>query len=516
MDEAREGRRDLARDLAGRLTQRAFAPATLLAAVLMASAIAEPVAFHPADAERGRALADVCLPCHGRDDAPSGTEPSFRVPRLAGQRGEAILEALLAYRSGARRSPVMQLLVAELSIQDMRDLAAFLSASGPYVPNTVGAGSRAHRQVRRDCTACHGESGMGVMAGVPVLTGQHEDYLVHALEAYRRGDRDHHAMQAIARNLTRRQIRALSAYFAKHAHLTAVDGDAKRSTASSELASPSASAVEDAPDSRAPMQIGGSDVQGPTAAAVADSIVMIDIAAGEFVMGTEADAGFQNGYPPRPVSVPAFRIGRTEVTFAQYDAFAGATGRRLPPDEAWGRGERPVIHVDRADAAAFIDWLNAGTGRSFRLPTEAEWEYAARGGTTERYWWGDDVDHGLVNNSVDEGDDVWAFTAPVDRFPPNPFGLVDVLGNVWELVADCRYSSYEGAPIDGSARSGGACESRVVRGGSWGSTARGIEVAARAAAAETFESMDVGFRLAESLPGGRAHRVHAGAAPPPP
>jgi cytochrome c553 len=101
----------------------------------------------------------------------------------------------------------------------MRDLGAYLSAGGPYVPKTADQGSWAHQKVRRDCTACHGESGMGVMAGVPVLTGQHEDYLVHALKAYRDGNRSDPTMAPIAKQLTDDQIQKLAAYFAKQEHL---------------------------------------------------------------------------------------------------------------------------------------------------------------------------------------------------------------------------------------------------------------------------------------------------------
>ena len=234
-----------------------------------------------------------------------------------------------------------------------------------------------------------------------------------------------------------------------------------------------------------------------SAASVAASIQMIEVPGGKFIMGTPSETGFQNGYPPHEVSVKPFRMSKNEVTFAQYDAFARATGRPLPADEGWGRDDRPVIHVDWNDIHAFIDWLNQGAGRKFRLPSESEWEYAARGGTTTSYWWGNEPNPDFANTVANTGKDSWEATAPVGQFPANGFGLHDVLGNVWEVVADCRYPNYEGAPNDGSARLGGDCDSRIVRGGFYGSVHRGMQIAARAAVGEQFESMGVGFRLAE-------------------
>ena len=235
-----------------------------------------------------------------------------------------------------------------------------------------------------------------------------------------------------------------------------------------------------------------------TPQAVATTFRMAQIPAGQFVMGTDAKVSFQNGFPAHTVRVPAFRMARYDVTFDQYDAFARATHRALPPDEGWGRGERPVMHVSWRDAQAMVAWLNQGTGRHFRLPSEAEWEYAARGGTTTLYWWGNEPDGNYANTAMNTGRDHFRFTSPVGEFPPNPFGLYDVLGNVWQFVEDCRHGSYEGAPLDGSAWTGGDCDSRVVRGGGYASIRRGMQVAARAAAGETFDSAELGFRLAES------------------
>jgi cytochrome c553 len=175
-------------------------------------------AYFPADAARGKTLAVQCFACHGVLDMKLGNPP-FHVPMLSGQRPEAIFAALRDYKSGVRASDLMAPIVANLSLQDMRDLGAYLSSSGPVLPGTHDEGSWAHQKVRDDCTACHGESGMGVMPGVPVLTGQHEDYLVHAMNAYRSGSRQDPTMGPIAKKLSEKEVALLAAYFAKQKHL---------------------------------------------------------------------------------------------------------------------------------------------------------------------------------------------------------------------------------------------------------------------------------------------------------
>jgi formylglycine-generating enzyme required for sulfatase activity len=117
---------------------------------------------------------------------------------------------------------------------------------------------------------------------------------------------------------------------------------------------------------------------------------MIELEDGTFSMGLPEGEGEPNESPQHDVTVPAFAIGRYEVTFEEYDAFAWHTGRPRPHDEGWGRGRRPVINVTWHDANAYVEWLGRVTGKEYRLPSEAEWEYAARAGTTTRYWWGDD------------------------------------------------------------------------------------------------------------------------------
>ena len=241
------------------------------------------------------------------------------------------------------------------------------------------------------------------------------------------------------------------------------------------------------------------DYRPPTAAdpaAVAASIALIELPAGSFVMGS-TEPGFQGGRPQHRVAVPRFRLGQYDITFDQYDAFARSTGETMPPDEGWGRGDRPVINVDWTQMHHFIDWLNRGTGRHFRLPTEAEWEYSARAGTSTVYWWGDEPNPDYANTAVNRGRDVWTYTSPVGSFPSNPFGLYDMLGNVWQVIEDCRHLTYEGAPEDGSAWLGGTCDSRIARGGCFASMRIGIRSYTRAAVGEHFRSMDLGFRVAE-------------------
>jgi formylglycine-generating enzyme required for sulfatase activity/tetratricopeptide (TPR) repeat protein len=201
---------------------------------------------------------------------------------------------------------------------------------------------------------------------------------------------------------------------------------------------------------------------------------MVKIPAGRFRMGDIQGGGSSDEKPVHEVSVSAFAMGKYEVTFAEYDKFAEATGREKPSDSGWGRENRPVINVSWNDANAYAEWLSTQTGKQYRLPTEAEWEYAARAGTETKYWWGNTASHEYANYGADEccsglaeGKDRWEYTAPVGSFAPNQFGLYDTVGNVWEWCADSWHDNYEGAPNDGSVWEGGSGSSRVLRGGSW-------------------------------------------------
>ena len=198
---------------------------------------------------------------------------------------------------------------------------------------------------------------------------------------------------------------------------------------------------------------------------------MMVIPEGKFRMG---DIQGKHGKDELPVHEVHIRrplgISRYEITFDEYDAFAKTTGRELPDDEGFGRGRQPVIRVSWNDALAYADWLSQQTGTRYRLPTEAEWEYAARAGTETVHWWGNEVKQGLAN--CVGCDSRWAGKqpAPVGSFKPNPFGLYDTAGNVSERVQDCRHENYQGAPLDGSAweeKDGGDCGVRGIRGGMW-------------------------------------------------
>ena len=226
---------------------------------------------------------------------------------------------------------------------------------------------------------------------------------------------------------------------------------------------------------------------------------MVSIPAGKFRMGDVAGGGKRDEQPPHDVSVSAFRLSKYEVTFAQYDAFAQASGRAAPAAAAQARGQHPVVNIGSSDANAFAAWLSQKTGGHFRLPTEAEWEYAARAGGTSRYHWGESVGRGNANCATCGS--AWdnKGTAPVGSFAANQFGLYDMLGNVWEWVADCYNDSYVDAPTDGGVWTKGDCSKRVLRGGSWNSTAEKLRISNRDGLGAAFRFNNNGFRLAQDM-----------------
>jgi formylglycine-generating enzyme required for sulfatase activity len=225
---------------------------------------------------------------------------------------------------------------------------------------------------------------------------------------------------------------------------------------------------------------------------------MVLIPGGQFQMGDARPEARKTDVPVHRVMVRPFKLSKIEVTFAQYDVFARATGRVLPDDAGMGRGQHPVIHVTWDDANAFASWVSARTGLKFRLPSESEWEYAARAGVTTLYPWGNEFDPRRANGNV--SGDGWQSTAPVGSYTPNAFALFDMAGNVWEWTADCATYHYINAPADGSARLDGDCELHAVRGGSWYSDAEYLRVFARNWDENSVQLIDLGFRIAQDAP----------------
>ncbi len=191
-------------------------------------------------------------------------------------------------------------------------------------------------------------------------------------------------------------------------------------------------------------------------------------------------------------------MGKYEVSFADYDRFVMATGADIPDDEGWGRGTRPVINVSQEDTQAYAAWLSAQTGKRYRLPTEAEWEYAARAGTTTKYSWGDDIGRNRANCNSCGSEWGGEKTAPVGSFAANPFGLYDMHGNVWEWVEDC-YGHYTDAPTDGSARTGCDEALAVLRGGAWLYGPQWLLSAFRFWGGPSDRYSFVGFRLVQDI-----------------
>ena len=245
--------------------------------------------------------------------------------------------------------------------------------------------------------------------------------------------------------------------------------------------------------------------------------VMVDIPAGSFQMGSgDDDRDARDDEKPRhPVTVPAFRLGRYETTFAQYDPFveaARADDYRCrdrhqvdrPNDQTWGRDRRPVINVSWEDASCYADWLSFLTGQNYRLPTEGEWEYAARAGRDTSYWWGKYLDPAKA--VCDECDGQFAGreqgkrTAEVDDpilQPNHPWSIFHTSGNVEEWVRDCYRETYRSAPGDGSAIEEQNCGRRVFRGGSWSSGVGTLRSANRGGYPPNARNFDLGFRLAQ-------------------
>jgi formylglycine-generating enzyme required for sulfatase activity len=218
---------------------------------------------------------------------------------------------------------------------------------------------------------------------------------------------------------------------------------------------------------------------------------MVFIPQGSFLRGSKS--GHSDEMPISQVSIPAFSMSAYEVTFEEYDQYAASVEDALPSDNGWGRGKRPVINVSWFQAIAYAAWLSEKTGKRYRLPTEAEWEYAARANTTGDYHWG-------AGNSLDFA---WFYqnsgrqSHPVGDKSANAFGLYDMGGNVWEWVQDCYAEDYKQAPRDGSAWESQDCQGRVLRGGSWFTIQDYLRSTFRLRNAQGNRDTDIGFRLAQ-------------------
>ena len=221
------------------------------------------------------------------------------------------------------------------------------------------------------------------------------------------------------------------------------------------------------------------------------------------------------GPPHRVTIAKPFAVGKYEVTFDEWDACSAAGGcEHRPDDRGWGRGRRPVINVGWKDTREYLEWLSRKTQQSYRLPSEAEWEYAARAQSVTARYWGDNpaeaCEYANVHDlTLDTGNpfhwrphdcnDGFANTAPVGSFKPNPFQLYDMLGNVWEWVEDCTTMDYSAAPLDGSAVTTGECFLRVLRGGAWFYPERQVRSAKRRRTDWMNRSVIIGFRVARAI-----------------
>jgi len=271
---------------------------------------------------------------------------------------------------------------------------------------------------------------------------------------------------------------------------------------------------------------------------------MVVIPGGSFVMGSppEDPMRHKNEGPQITVTIATFAVAETEVTRGQFAAFAKETNREPvkgcitdrdrdgegadDPTASWldpgyeQAPEHPVVCVSWQDAKDFAAWLSRKTGKGYRLLGEAEWEYAARGGTTTTFFWGQVAEVGCRTmnggdraykraeptnrNLIVECDDGVAFTAPVGSYPANPFGLRDITGNAWELVEDCYQPSLEQIPTDGKPRTSDTCAEHGTRGGSLDDYPEDLRIASRHHVKSEARWGNTGFRVARSLSGAEA------------
>ncbi len=236
---------------------------------------------------------------------------------------------------------------------------------------------------------------------------------------------------------------------------------------------------------------------------------MVVVPAGRFVRGSPGSEKkhVKAESPQHRVTIAKpFAVGKFEVTFDEWDACVADGGcTDKPSDKGWGRGRRPVINVSWNDITKqYLPWLRRKTGKSYRLLSETEWEYAARAGTATPFWWGASVSTSQANydGNYTYGGSKGEFrkkTLVVGSFKPNDFGIYNVHGNVWEWGSDCWNKNYSGAPATGTPRTKGDCTQRVLRGGSWFNGPQYLRAAGRARSGPDLRSESIGFRVARTL-----------------
>jgi formylglycine-generating enzyme required for sulfatase activity len=232
---------------------------------------------------------------------------------------------------------------------------------------------------------------------------------------------------------------------------------------------------------------------------------MVVVRPGEFIVGSPHDEkGHRKEESPhhKVVFGDRFAVAKFELTFEEWDACVDHGG--CDPhinDEGWGRGRQPAINVTWDDARAYVAWLSRITGKTYRLLSEAEWEYAARAGSQTAYPWGEEIGNGNANCNGCGSQRNNEQAAPVGQFPANAFGLHDMHGNVWEWVEDCFHENYNQAPTDGSAWETGNCSNigRVVRGGSWSYNPESLRSALRGRVTTVGRGNGLGFRVGRTL-----------------
>ncbi|MDA9546215.1 hypothetical protein ACM43_17635 [Bradyrhizobium sp. CCBAU 45321] len=218
---------------------------------------------------------------------------------------------------------------------------------------------------------------------------------------------------------------------------------------------------------------------------------MIAIRGGSFAMGSNDDPTER---PVHQVTIKPFSIGKYPVTVQEWNECAAAKACGFT---ATGKDDAPVSNVSWIDAQQYVAWLAQATKKPYRLPSEAEWEYAARGGTQTKYWWGDKLQPGMAG-CKDCGELAAEQPAKVGSFKPNPFGLYDMGGGIDQWVADCWHRTYQGAPSDGSARTSADCSSHVLRSGSWKNDSRYVRPSNRGGYDTGVRYPTHGFRIALS------------------